>query len=41
MVNRDYEGEISEAGDTVRITSISRPTVGTYVPGITVIVRRN
>jgi hypothetical protein len=37
MVNRDYEGEISEAGDTVRITSISRPTVGTYVPGTTVI----
>ncbi|HEY5834987.1 P22 coat protein - protein 5 domain protein [Streptomyces sp.] len=38
MVNRDYEGEIAEAGDTVRITSISRPTVGTYVPGSTVIV---
>lgn len=38
MVNRDYEGDISEAGDTVRITSISRPTIGTYVPGNTVIV---
>lgn len=38
MVNRDYEGEIQEAGDTVRITSISRPTVGTYVPNQTVIV---
>ncbi|RPK85069.1 P22 phage major capsid protein family protein [Streptomyces sp. ADI98-10] len=37
VVNRDYEGEISEAGDTVRITSVSRPTVGTYVPGVTVI----
>lgn len=37
MVNRDYEGEITEAGDTVRITSISRPTIGTYVPNSTVI----
>lgn len=37
MVNRDYEGEISNAGDTVRITSISRPTIGTYVPNSTVI----
>lgn len=24
VVNRDYEGEISEAGDTVRITSVSQ-----------------
>ncbi|MGM9380336.1 phage major capsid protein [Streptomyces antibioticus] len=37
MVNRDYEGEIQEAGDTVRITSISRPTIGTYTPNSTVI----
>lgn len=37
VVNRDYEGEISEAGDTVRITSVSRPTVGTYTPGSTTI----
>lgn len=37
VVNRDYEGDISEAGDTVRITSVSRPSVGTYVPGTTVI----
>ncbi|TYB69733.1 P22 coat protein - protein 5 domain protein [Nonomuraea sp. PA05] len=35
VVNRDYEGEIAEAGDTVRITSISDPTVGTYVPNVT------
>lgn len=35
VVNRDYEGEISAAGDTVKITSISRPTVGTYVPNVT------
>jgi N4-gp56 family major capsid protein len=30
IVNRDYEGEIAEAGDTVRITSISDPTIATY-----------
>ncbi|WP_327376205.1 phage capsid protein [Streptomyces sp. NBC_01216] len=37
VVNRDYEGEIGEAGDTVRITSVSRPAIGTYTPGSTVI----
>jgi N4-gp56 family major capsid protein len=37
VVNRDYEGDISSAGDTVRITSISRPTIGTYVPNVTTI----
>lgn len=37
IVNRDYEGDISDAGDTVRITSISDPTVSTYVPGSTTI----
>lgn len=37
MVNRDYEGEISQAGDTVRITSIGDPTIGDYEPNSTVI----
>jgi len=37
IVNRDYEGEISEFGDTVRITSISDPTIGTYTPNSTTI----
>lgn len=37
IVNRDYEGDIAEAGDTVRITSISDPTIGTYVPNSTTI----
>jgi N4-gp56 family major capsid protein len=37
VVNKDYEGEISEYGDTVRITSISRPTISTYVPNSTTI----
>lgn len=30
LCNRNYEGEIAAAGDTVRITSISRPTINTY-----------
>jgi hypothetical protein len=41
VVNRDYEGEISQAGDTVRINSISRPTIGTYVPNVTSITPEN
>ena len=35
VCNRDYEGEISDQGDTVRINSISRPTVASYVKGTT------
>lgn len=35
IVNHDYEGNIAEAGDTVRITSIGRPTISTYVPNST------
>lgn len=30
VVNRDYEGEIAQAGDTVRINSIGAVTVGSY-----------
>lgn len=37
VVNRDYEGEIANAGDTVRIRSLSRPTIGTYSKGSTTI----
>lgn len=37
LANHDYEGEIREAGDTVTVNSISRPTIGTYVPNSTVI----
>lgn len=37
VVNRNYEGEISDSGDTVRITSISRPTVATYTKNSTTI----
>lgn len=37
VVNRNYEGEIASSGDTVRITSISRPTVATYTKDSTTI----
>ena len=37
VVNRDYECDIAESGDTDRITSVSRPSIGTYVPGSTTI----
>jgi N4-gp56 family major capsid protein len=30
LVNRDYEGEIKKAGNTVNITSINDVTIGTY-----------
>ncbi|MGH7158380.1 MAG: P22 coat protein - protein 5 domain protein [Candidatus Saccharimonadales bacterium] len=38
LANRDYNGVIAKAGDTVRITSIGAPTVATYIPNVTVIV---
>lgn len=37
VVNRDWEGEIAQAGDTVRITSIGDPTIANYTPNSTVI----
>jgi hypothetical protein len=30
VVNRNYEGEISQYGDTVHIVSLADPTIGTY-----------
>lgn len=35
VANRQYEGDIANAGDTVRITSISRPTVASYTKNST------
>ena len=32
IINRDYEGEISQAGDTVRINTIGDPTISAYTP---------
>lgn len=37
VANRNYEGEISDFGDTVTINSVSRPTVSTYTPNSTTI----
>lgn len=36
-VNRSYEGQIANSGDTVHITSITRPTIAPYVKNVTVI----
>lgn len=35
VVNRDYEGDIAEAGDTVHINQIGDPTITTYSSGTT------
>lgn len=35
FTNTDYEGEIAAYGDTVRITSVNRPTINQYVPNST------
>jgi len=37
VVNRNYEGEINNQGDTVRVRSVSRPTISTYTKGSTTI----
>ncbi len=41
VCNRQYEGQIQNAGDTVRITSISRPTIATYTRNSTSITPEN
>lgn len=41
VVNRDYEGAIKNMGDTVRIRSISRPTIATYTKNSTSISPEN
>lgn len=37
IINRDYEGEISQKGDTVHIGTLSSPTVATYTKNSTTI----
>ena len=37
IVNQDYEGEISEFGDTVHIGGLADPTIATYTKNVTVI----
>lgn len=41
VADRRYEGDIRNAGDTVRMTSISRPTVATYTANVTSITPEN
>lgn len=36
-VNTDYTGEINQGGDTVHIGSLGRPTISTYVKGVTAV----
>ena len=38
VVNRNYEGDISSQGDTVKVRSMGRPTIGTYTKNTTTIV---
>src|SRR3954468_14490628 len=38
VVNRDYEGEISNAGDTVHITGLTDPTIGDYTPHTDILI---
>lgn len=33
VVNRKYEGDLKKMGDTVNVTSITKPTIGTYTKG--------
>lgn len=38
FVNRNYEGEIQNAGDTVHINTVGRPTIRTYTPHTSITV---
>lgn len=38
---KDFEGDIKDVGDTVRINGVSRPTVGTYTKNSTTITPEN
>ncbi|MFI8830542.1 P22 phage major capsid protein family protein [Streptomyces afghaniensis] len=37
VINRDYEGEIANFGDTVHIGSLAAPTISTYTKNVTAI----
>jgi N4-gp56 family major capsid protein len=37
LINRDYEGDIAQSGDTVHIGTLARPTVSNYVKNVTAI----
>jgi hypothetical protein len=38
VVNRDYEGDIANYGDTVHIVGLAEPTVGTYTPHVDITI---
>lgn len=38
VVNRDYEGEISQYGDTVHVTTLADPTIGDYTPHTDIVI---
>jgi hypothetical protein len=40
VVNRNYEGEIAQKGDTVHINSVSRPTINSYTTYATITVEQ-
>jgi N4-gp56 family major capsid protein len=37
LINRDYEGDIAQSGDTVHIGTLARPTISNYVKNVTAI----
>lgn len=37
VINRDYEGDVAQSGDTVHIGSLTRPTISTYTKNSTAI----
>jgi N4-gp56 family major capsid protein len=37
VINRDYEGDIAQYGDTVHINTLSAPTISTYTKNVTAI----
>lgn len=37
VINRDYEGDVAESGDTVHIGSLAAPTISTYTKNVTAI----
>lgn len=41
LSNRDFEGEIKDVGNKVKINGVGRPTIGTYVKNSTVITPEN
>ncbi|MFH8805484.1 N4-gp56 family major capsid protein [Streptomyces sp. NPDC017936] len=38
IVNREYEGDIANYGDTVHIVGLAEPTIGTYTPHVDITI---